>query len=81
MADAAPRRRITREQAEVFRRRWQMVNDAEKEELRTTPVEVKLRQLAALMASAKALGWDTVPETGEVLGPDLWRRLRQAYGV
>jgi len=36
---------------------WEVVNAAEREELRTTPVAYKLQQLASLMASAREFGW------------------------
>ena len=48
---------FTRADARKFRARWQLVNDAEQAELRATPMEQKLVQLAALMASADAMGW------------------------
>ena len=53
------------------------MNDAEQEELRNTPVEVKFRQLASLMASAQALGWteDLAGEEAEVR--ERWARLRK----
>ena len=44
-------------EARAFRTRWEMVNAAERVELRTTPLDRKLRQLAALMASVQSLGW------------------------
>jgi len=72
---------MNRSEALAFRDRWKAVNDAEREELRNTPVEVKFRQLAALMASAQALGWteDLAGEEAEVR--ERWARLRKAYGV
>ena len=63
--------------------RWKMVNAAEIAELRSTPVEVKLRQLASLMASVDAMGWREAlaDEVGVAEVRDRWRRLREAYGV
>lgn len=48
--------RAKQHQAEVWKRRWRFVAAREIEELRNTPVEVKLAQLSALMASVDALG-------------------------
>jgi len=72
---------ITSSQARAFRARWQVVNDAEREELRRTPLETKLQQLASLMALARQLGWTDAlaQEQGEVR--ERWSRLRKVYGV
>jgi len=75
------RNHITKEQAQAFRQRWDLVNAAEKVELRTTPAEVKFRQLAALIALARDMGWNGASETADTSGREIWRRLRQAYGV
>ena len=51
------KRRLTPAEARAFVARWRPVNNAEQEELRRTPPALKLRQLAALMASAASFGW------------------------
>ncbi len=61
--------------------RWQLVNQAEIEELRQTPAHVKLRQLAALMASVDQMGWSEALEAENAAARERWKRLRQAYGV
>jgi hypothetical protein len=58
-----------------------MVNDAEREELRATPPALKLRQLAALMASAAAFGWTEALAAEEQEVRERWQRLRKAYGL
>ena len=70
--------RMTREEGRAFRRRWRAVNAAELEELRATSMEENLRQLAALMASVKALGWTESLEAEEVEVRERWNRLRRA---
>ncbi|MBI3976670.1 MAG: hypothetical protein HY331_00650 [Chloroflexi bacterium] len=72
---------MTKAEALAFKARWEMVNAAEIEELRATTPEKKLRQLAAMMALAKQLGWTDAlaAEEGEVR--ERWNRLRRAYGV
>jgi hypothetical protein len=53
-----PRRPVPIEGVRAFQERWRLVSDAERDELRRTPLEVKALQLASLMASVRALGWD-----------------------
>jgi hypothetical protein len=76
-----PRQRLTGSQAQAYLAHWQAAREAQIEELRATSDELKLRQLAALMLSARALGWFTsdVPETNPAR--EQWRLLRRAYGV
>ena len=58
--------------------RWRRVNDREREELRTTPAAVKLAQLAALMESARLLGWETKTSAEVEAVRQRWNRLRNA---
>jgi len=55
-----------------------MVNAAERVELRTTPLDRKLRQLAALMASVQSLGWTDALAAEEAEVRAHWNRLRVA---
>jgi hypothetical protein len=70
--------RISQAEAHAFRARWQLANTAEREELRTTPIAHKLRQLAALMASARMLGETTDHGEEEAEIRSRWNRLRRA---
>jgi hypothetical protein len=80
MKVSSMRHRMNKSEAVAFARRWKRVNDAERAELRSTPIEHKLRQLASLMASVDQFGW-----TNE-LGAEVdkvrrrWQKLRKAYG-
>ncbi|MBI3795817.1 MAG: hypothetical protein HY268_02470 [Deltaproteobacteria bacterium] len=56
-AEKSLRKTLTRKEARAFRRRWEMANAAEQAELLTTPLDRKLRQLAAPMASVQPLRW------------------------
>lgn len=67
---------LSRKEAQAFRRRWEMVNAAERAELRATPLDDKLRQLAALMASVQSLGWTDVLAEEEAEVRVRWNRLR-----
>lgn len=61
--------------------RWRAVRAAEIEALREASPEQKLRQLAALMASVRKLGWGEVLAADEAAAREQWSRLRRAYGV
>lgn len=68
-------------EAQAFRERWRTVNEAEVEELCATPIEVKARQLAALMVSAKQMEWAETLAAEEAEVRQIWARLRKIYGV
>jgi hypothetical protein len=72
---------MTRAQAHAFRSRWSLVNAAERQELRKTPMAQKLLQLAALMSSAQLLGWMDGASPGEAEVRQRWNRLRREYRV
>jgi transcriptional regulator with XRE-family HTH domain len=69
--------RLTKGEAQAFKRRWRAVNAAEKDELASTPGADKFRQVAALLASAATLGWTGTE--GEELVRERWARLRKEY--
>jgi hypothetical protein len=71
---------LTRAEAREFRARWELVNAVEQAELRSTPLDQKLRQLAALMASAEAMGWTEVLASEDAEVRDRWNRLRAIFG-
>lgn len=50
---------MTRREGRAFATRWRLAAKAERDELRATPLSRKFAQLAALMASARALDWAT----------------------
>ena len=68
--------RLARGEAQAFKRRW---NAAEREELASTPVIQKFRQLAALLASAGQLGWTEALAAAADLVRERWVRLRVEY--
>lgn len=73
-------RAMTKQEARAFVRRWALVNAREREELRATPPEQKLRQVAALMASVHLFGWDRALAAEEDDVRSRWVRLKHAYG-
>jgi len=73
-------RPLTQAQARKFRARWKLVNAAEQNELQSTSLDQKLRQLAALMASADAMGWTEALASEEAEVRGRWNRLRAIFG-
>ena len=69
---------ITPTEAQAYFKRWELVKEIELLELRRTSMDVKLRQLSALMASRGLFGMDPERETGVQLVRDRWASLRQA---
>src|SRR6266705_5992064 len=55
---------ITPEEARAYFRRWELLREEEARQLARTPMETKLRQLAALMASRHHFGVDPDREAG-----------------
>ena len=72
---------MTKAEAAGWRERWKAVEEAEREELRATPLEMKVRQLAALMAAAHELGWSEALAAKEAAVRERWMKLRKAFGV
>jgi len=71
---------ITPAEARAYLRRWELVKEIELIELRRTSMDVKLRQLSALMASRGLFGPDPEREKGVLLVRERWACLRQALG-
>jgi hypothetical protein len=71
---------ITPAEARAYFKRWELVKEIELIELRRTSMDVKLRQLSALMASRDLFGVDPERENALQLVRDRWARLRQALG-
>jgi hypothetical protein len=68
---------LTKEEALAFEARWRLVNDTIIEEIRNTPLETKLLQLGALVASVYALGWDEKLRQGEADVRERWLVLKR----
>ena len=65
----------------AYKKRWEKINARERAELRNTSLDVKLRQIAALMASVDDLGWRSALEEGVEEVRARWKRLRKLHGV
>jgi hypothetical protein len=70
---------LTKAEGRAFRRRWQLVNAREEEELRSTSLEVKWQQFNALLRWAHRLGWTEALGEGEAEVRERWARLRKGY--
>jgi len=69
-------RPMTKEEAQAWKARWELVNRAEREELRNTPIDRNLRQLEVMAAAARELGWNERLAEEETMVRELWIRLR-----
>jgi hypothetical protein len=72
--------RLSPREAQAFVARWEGVSAFKARGLCRKSLDEKLRELAGLMASARAFGWQrrTVKETAAVRAR--WNRLRRALG-
>jgi len=71
--------RLTKAEAQAFKKRWETVNAAEREELAATPMVHKFLQLAALLTSARNLGWIDIQTEEEGQVRNRWAKLRRFY--
>lgn len=74
-------RMMTKDEARQFTERWRLVNEFVTEEVRRTPPEVKLRQLAVLYEAGRTLGWTEKLAAGEDEVRERWRVLKEKLGV
>jgi putative transcriptional regulator len=72
-----PAGRLTPQEAQAVKKRWEAVNAAERAEMSSTPVVQKFRQTAALLASAAEFGWTEKSGEQEDLVRRRWNRLRR----
>ena len=70
---------MTKEEALQFVERWRVVNGVISEEIRTTPPDVKARQIAAMFQAAKALSLNLPEDDDQVV--ERWRLLKEPYHV
>jgi hypothetical protein len=71
---------MSADQAREYARRWQQARLREAEELRETSPELKLRQLAALVASRSLFSPDPWRERDSRAARERWHQLRLALG-
>ncbi len=72
-------RKITKEEALAFKKRWEEVNAFELEELKNTPPSRKVKQLATLMRWVKDFGWQNALKEGEDVVRERWIKLNRIY--
>lgn len=72
-------RNLTQAEARAFRERWRLVNEHEIEELRTTDLETRWRQLNTLFAWGRQMGWGEALTEGDAAVRQRWARIRKAH--
>lgn len=73
--------RITKSEALAFRKRWKMINDAERKELCNASLIEKFGQLVALMNSVEEMGWTKALTAEDKEVRNRWNKLRRYYRV
>jgi hypothetical protein len=68
---------MTKADARAWKRRWRLVNETHRQELRDKPMETKFRQLAAMMYTARTLGWKTSTDAELRKIRARWARLKR----
>jgi hypothetical protein len=69
---------MTKREAALYKKRWELVNSARIQEVRRMSNVEKLRDLEMLYKFGERLGW-SVPTGGE--GWEYWRRLKEVSNV
>ena len=71
---------LLKETAVEYRRRWQAVHEADVEEIRQTPLTIKLRQLSLLIESRNLFATEPDFTALDAEALDRWNRIRRYYG-
>jgi hypothetical protein len=69
---------ITSEQAQNYLNRWKLVHEAEIQDLRNSSLDIKVRQLSALMVSRDLFKKDSDRENEVDVVRKRWARIRGA---
>ncbi len=72
-------KKITKKEMKAYMKRWELVNNREREELRRMTPEERLSIVSGLMLSAKKLGWDKKLEKETKAVRERWVRLKEIY--
>jgi hypothetical protein len=70
---------ITPKQARAFLDRWKLVREAEANELGMNSMELRLRQLGALVGSRQLFDDDPTRERGVMEVRERWAQIRKAF--
>ena len=71
----------TKEAVQAWKKRWELVNEREIEELRRATPDEKLAQLWTLMMVAREMGWDEKLRDEEEPVRAMWIKLRKEHGA
>jgi hypothetical protein len=69
---------MTPEEGRAYLERWELLRKVEAAELRNTPMDAKLRKLAALMESRGAFGIDPRREAEARVVRERWERIKRS---
>lgn len=69
---------VTAEQAQKYLDRWKLVEEAQVQELRSSSLEIKVRQLSVLMASGDLFAKDNDRQREVDVVRERWARIRGA---
>jgi len=61
-----------------YMERWKRINEAEKNELRSIPLETRIRQTSVLLLTARLFEKEGSENTERIRIAALWNRLREA---
>jgi len=70
---------LTKSDIASLRKRWALVQKAERSELRRTSYALKIRQLSTLLLSATLHKWDRALAAEDQDVQKRWRRIRRYY--
>jgi len=70
---------MTKEELVAYLAGYEAVNALEIEELRNMSIETKFKHAAALMESARRMGWSKSLAADDEDARELWVRLKRAY--
>ena len=72
---------MTRTEATAWRERWRLVNEAEIHELRSTPLDRKMEQLAAMMEAGDLFPISSMEIAENERVRATWIRVRKVLGA
>ena len=73
-------KRMSRKEAKLFKERWKLVNEKINEEIRNTPIETKLQQLAIMFGAGQFFDWTGSQEEIEIIR-NRWQQLKERFNA
>ena len=73
-----PRRKLSREEAHAYIRKYRLINEIEERELKDLSLAERLRQIAAAMRLGASLGFTSPSDRDVEFVRERWAKLRRA---